>query len=485
MLCKLGVACRTLWVPAVIGLCAGETSGQPVPELVSTVMQTDSTSAKIQSGSDSLALLMPHRVRADTGRMAWGRDDFSSFTDADYCDRAIIAMLRELGRVPHPTLYQSEQDSLPTAARLIAQRCGVHLTVPDVPPATLWGLIRLSLSVAAHAADAHSTIGNARAAAAVERLRALAATPTERAWVLTNAIRTYLTAPIPRLDAARVLLRELEAQQPAVMTEQFQGQVAFMLYWIRVNLDSARHHATQATKIAKSLTPQERDDTDLLLTPYFTLLDLANDAGDLQAQQDILTQTMNEVGEWRRGSDNLLNLMQAQFNVRQSLYGKTAVPLEGEHWFNTGDTPHPTPGKISLLLRLDHMCGSGCRGIYALIRDLHQRYGNDLDITVITETRGFTIGTNVIPVDEEIRRVSEYFLKEQQLPVSLLIDERPYTKGRNGRVQYQTTAIGRIFQGLPGMNAILIDRNQTIRWIGEFRSIKAFQIQQMVARWVN
>jgi hypothetical protein len=409
------------------------------------------------------SIMTPHRTAADTGRMTWGHQDYSRYTSADACDGAVRDMTAEIWRthVVDTLPYDVHADTLPTAAVTVAHACAGHFNVSSTNPSELWSLLRLSVEM-----------GNAhQAEQVVEHQMSLAQTPADKAHVLSGAIQTYLSAHPPMVAQAQRLLPQLDAIGSAAPFAQYGAHSAFMHYWHSVyNADSLRQEAKTSVALLKKMTPDERDMVNVF-QPYMELIFLASTAHDLATQKTLINQGLADVGAWRegRGSDRFLKA-ERLLETQTSLYGKATRALNGKYWFNDGGTPHPAPGKVSLLIHVDHSCGMRCYPLYAVIRYLSKKYGQNLDITLITDTKGYAPGTGPLLPDQEAPQVSHYYLDFLKLPTALLVDVSPTVKQPDGHIEHQPSPIGQMFDEWQLINTVLIDRDGKIQWLGELSS---------------
>ena len=417
------------------------------------------------AGSITAPLLsaQSRQAPADTGRMAWGHKDYTRYTSVDQCDRAAMHVWADVGRVyvPDTGQYSAKADTVPSAVIAAARACGTKFTAADTDPRELWSLMRLSL-----------ILGNdAQAKAVVERQYALAKTSSERATVLTTAIATYMGFAPPRLSAAQALLARLDSLGPTEKVAQFNARLDIMKYWHTLyDVDSLRAHANAALDRIQAMTQDERDAVPVY-EPYMELLMIANEQQDLETQQKLLDRALADVGTWREGRGaEWTGPSSSLLETRRAIYGKKARPLAGSFWFNNGGVPKPAPGKLSLLVHVSHVCSVQCFPLYTLIRQLNRQYGSELDITFVTDTRGFAPGTGPIPANEEAQHASKYFHEFLKLPVGLLVDETPFTKRPDGRLVHKTSPIGELFNGWRMVNAVLIDAGGRIRWLGALSS---------------
>lgn len=399
------------------------------------------------------------RSPADTGRMAWGRKDFSRYESADACDRATEQVLAEFrrSRVFDTLPYRLEADTVFTVARDMARTCGSKYTVETIDPRELWSLFRLS-----------QTLGNFDyTKAVIVRQLALSKTLKDSASVLVKGINSYLSGSPPRLDFAQALLKELDAMGPTQKVSQFEGRVALMGYWQTVyNVDSLRVYATAAVEQSRTMSLVEKDEVPIV-APYNALLTLANETQDVAGQEKIFNEALSDVGSWRDGKGaQWTTAMGGLIEMRKALYGKKTKPLAGTFWFNEKGSPRPLPGKMSLIVHVDHTCGEQCFSKYIVLRQLMAKYGDELDVTFVTETRGFAAGTGPLEPADEAKKAASYFLDFLKFPVAVLVDETPWEKIPDGRRFAQPSAIGSMFAGWRTLNTVLIDKEGRIQWLG-------------------
>jgi len=357
--------------------------------------------------------------------------------------------------------YSVSTDTLPAVAKMVAQQCGARFTVNNVEPGDLWGLMRLSLAMGK----------DDQAAAALDRMIVEAPNDSIRSHVMRTGLLAYLSSHAPRIAPAQKLMQRLDGLAAASRVEKYEGHAQILLYWrIAYNPDSMRTHAKTAITLLQAMTPDERDMVDPF-APYFTLLGLANDEQDVQTQSELVDQALKEVGSWHdgKGTEQFLHaehLVQSQTAV----YGRKTRALKGKYWFNDGGHPHPAPGKVSLIVHFDHLCGVECYPLYTVVRSLHEKYGDSLDITLITDTRGHAITTGIVDAPTEAKAVSDYYLTYLKLPVALLVDVGPVTKHRDGKLEYKPSPIGEMFDGWRLANTVVVDAAGRIQWLGAMGS---------------
>lgn len=437
---------------AVIGLSGR--AGAQVAQPATTTRQGDAANSRSP---------VLYRSTADTARMAWGRKHFERYATVDGCDRAAVSLRAEMSRTRmFDTIpYRLEADTVFTAVRELARACGGKATVEATDPRELWSLFRIAL-----------TLGNYdQANAVVVRQLALAKVATDSANVRVLALDGYLDASPPQLALAQAMLRDLDAMGTSQKIAQFRARVRLFDYWQTVyNVDSLRAYADAARKLALAMPQAERDEVEME-APYEKLIQLANETADLSAQAAYVNEALKELEAWRGGrAYRWVNAMDDMITIRHSLYGKKTKPLAGKFWFNHQGTPKPVPGKASLIIHVDHTCGEPCFPIYTVLRQLMQRYGNDIDLIFLTETRGFAIGAGALEPEAEAKKAASYFLDFLKFPASVLVDETPFTPLPDGRRVAGRSTISTMFGGWQVVNTVLVDQEGAIQWIGALTS---------------
>lgn len=408
--------------------------------------------------------LAPLAVPADTGRMAWGRHDYTSYTSAVACDRAVMHMQAEdwRTRVSDTLPYTLRGDTISPRTRAVARACSARFTVDGTSPVQLWSLLRVALAEG----------DERKASAIIERALSLVPTQTKRAQAFVKAITVLMAGNPPRITTAQALLQRLDSLGATEKIAQLDARVHMLSYWRSVyQVDSLRVYATAAIDLIKGMSTEERNMARNVRDPYSSLLDLANERGDLAMQEQLLNEALEMISGWQGGMNGpwvYENTLLVE--TRKQLYGKPTRALESRFMFNTRGAPRPAPNRFSLLVNVSHNCGDKCLSLYTLIRQLHTRYGDALDITLISATEGWAPEIGPLMAEEEAKIAAAYFLEQKKLPVGVMIDETPFTKRTDGRRERKPTKISSVFAGWRGANAVLIDRSSAIRWLGNMTS---------------
>jgi hypothetical protein len=123
--------------------------------------------------------------------------------------------------------------------------------------------------------------------------------------------------------------------------------------------------------------------------------------------------------------------------------GAPARPLVGEYWYGrdnrTGQLP--APGRVSLIVFVDHRCGARCYPGYSMLKRLGRRFGDSLDVILVAQTFGyFRLRPPPTPAGEA-EAMRHYFLEELQLPGVLNVAVTPFKQlpAPDGRFVYSAT----------------------------------------------
>jgi hypothetical protein len=406
----------------------------------------------------------PHATGADTGRMVWGHQEFSRYTDAAPCDRAVENAIREVRRDKESRTR--EPDTLPPFAVAVARACGRHLAEVDAEHyTTLWSLFRLSLASG----------DDDRAARTLERLLSNATPATLRPSIIASAIEMYVRVKPSRLETARGWIATLDSMQEKtpdhgapVRIARYQARISLMAYYYHrvYDVDRIRSYADEAISIFRKMPVEERDRVDAL-PPYLQMIDLANDRGAITDQQRLLHETISTLARWRSGAAyEIFKALKHRVEGRVALYGTQGPVLPDGMWFNQTDSLRSQGKKPSLIIRLDPMCGAQCASLYAMLRDIAEKYESTIDVILIVETVGYLSRSAPLAPELEARERARYLLEFWKIPGVLLVDHRSVGRYANGMVGYNPGVTSSLFQHWSGGNIVLLDASNTIRWIG-------------------
>ncbi len=411
-------------------------------------------------------------AQADTSDLTQGRVDFSRYTTPAACERAVentrFVVTRGKGMVK--TIFAPEQDTLPTEAIEVGRACVKNFTVQTTAPDQLFYLARLSFMIG----DEHQAI------AATLRQVSLAESDSARGEVLKNAVQLALDAVPMRLQTAEFFAQLLEQQVPTAYLARLQAHHLLLGYYATIfDIPKIRTESNIMIEIVKHLTPDQVNTfAAIAQSPFLYLaIVLTYESGPASALE-LLAKATDSLPALRAAQSRTSMQWVIRSYINQAkLYGKMAPPLVGQLYGMDSSTERPQEGHVSLFVTVDMNCGTFCQGQYALLNRLYQRYSaQGLDITLIAKAVGFT-RRGVIAPDDEVDSIRSYFLSQLNLPVTLLIQQTPYTILPDGRrsnerspfaVQYEDAAL------------VLVDRHRIIHWttpsfhIGQEAILKAY-----------
>lgn len=406
---------------------------------------------------------------ADTGRMAWGHKDFGRYDRPGMCDRA--AMLTrgfETRKYDPDTTLQIREDldaPLPDKVVEVARNCLSTLDTDSIDPRQTWNLVRVLLAI--------NEDENSRKP--IDKLLARGRTRADTLHVLGKAITLYLEATPARLDLALYFAGLVDSlvTGPGVQAIRANIRNNIANHWMsKYVVDSVKKYASEAIEIYRYLEPMEQD-----MVPINSLLGnlitIANERGDVAAQEAILDTARELMSEWRQDNGRKwLEQTARSIDARSSMYGRKTQPLDGAFWLNHGGVPRPTVGKLSLVIMTNHNCGTNIRCIsqFTALRRLQAMYGDKFDMTLISVTQGYAPASGVLTPGEEAEAIAEYFTEFHKLSAAILVDEAPTHTLEDGRVIRDMAPITFTFNDLGGVNAILTDPDGRIRWLGNLRT---------------
>ncbi len=411
--------------------------------------------------------LTPLRSAADTARNAWGRQDYTSYTSVFACDRAVEQMHAEdrRNRAFDTLQYAVEMDTATVRVKTIAQRCGGRFTVDAVPSHQLWALFRVSL-----AADDMD-----KAHAIIQRLLTMAPTAGEQGIVLSIAIKLMMNGAPPRVVAARALLPRLDALGDAAQVARVIARTQLLDYWwLSYQVDSLRAYAEAAVRMLAAMPPEARDSVEAI-RPFEVLFDIAKVNGDVVQQKQLLEQANSVLSGWHgNAGDVWINSEAQSLATQEAAYGRKTPALQGKFWFNTGGTPRPEAGKLTLFIRQAYENGELSAPLYGLIHKLHARYRDTLEIVIISHTKGWVRGRGPLSIEDETQYATQYFLEFKKLPVGILVEEVSFRKRVDGYLVRQATQTDSLWRGWGNyrMNSVLVDRETAIQWFGGMQNTK-------------
>ncbi len=401
---------------------------------------------------------------ADTGRMAWGRIDFSRYVGARPCDRAIRATeflsSRTYNRDTAFRIAASNAADAPIApeALTVAKACGGEFTLATIDPAELWSLLRISFALQ----------NDAQALAAFERRLSLAESVDEQITALAKGVDQMFREPPVRLANIMDLLGRLDALgEPAVM-QRIDIRMQLLEYWYdRYQIDSVQVYAARILALSAPLSPAQQNAIELK-DVWDKLLVIANTTGDIRAQRRVLDSALVHFAGWRGGQGGQWVTGRTQLvDTREATYGKKTRALPADAWANDGGIARPVLGKLSVILKTNHNCGAKCYDQYNIIRQLIAQHGENLDLTFAVGTNGYAPGSGVLTPTEEVVAIKHYFVQYHQLPVAIAVFNSEVDTLDDGRIARRTSSLNTAFGDA---DAIIIDKDGFVRWIGPLKS---------------
>ncbi len=401
---------------------------------------------------------------ADTGRMTWGRADFSRYVGARPCDRAIRATEFLSSRVYNrDTAFRIALPSTADApiapeALAIAKACGGDFALATTDPAELWSLLRISFALQ----------NDAQALSAFERRLSLAESENERISVLMKGADQMFREQPARIVNIMDLLGRLDALGESAILERIDIRMRLLDYWFdRWQIDSIQAYSTRVLALSAPLPDAQRDAIELK-DVWDKLLVVANATGDIRAQRSVLDSALvhfaawrgGQGGQWVTGSTGLVD-------IREATYGKKAQALPADAWMNDGGHPHPVLGKLSIILKADHNCGTKCYDQYNIARQLIAQHGENLDLTLAVGTSGYAPGSGVLTPAEEAGAIERYFVQYQALPAAIAVFNSGADTLEDGRIARRPSGLNTAFGS---SDAIIVDKDGFVRWIGPLAS---------------
>lgn len=411
-----------------------------------------------------------HKAPADTGKIQWGHVNFTPYRYPAMCDRAGREFVRYYSRsyIPDTSLAAMLDSSggtvsVPEEGKEAVQECLAQYSERDVPSEQLWGYIRSALLLSE----------DDKAVAGIERLIREAPDSTLREDVYTTAIASFLMNSPRRIDLVSRYLDRLDKLSEIPPAGSIAMRNLIVSYWqTRYFRDSVHKYAQQSIDIIKRMPFELREKVNAPF-PYGALISMANDAGNLQEQQQWLDSMEAAVGEWGGGRGRMaISNMQQALDFRKSLYGKRANPITEGHWFNTKGQSWPVAGKVSMIVLINHLCMYECVSQYKTIKRLKRIFGDDLHITLLTQSAGYSIGTFVLNEQQEGDSIVSLFSTVYDMPYAVLLDPRPTSKLPDGRIIRGPGPIAELFEEWRGYNTILTDKHGRIQWLGSLSSEK-------------
>jgi hypothetical protein len=313
-----------------------------------------------------------------------------------------------------------------------ARRCAARFTEPTTDLADFVPLLTLYLA-AGRDSDATGLVARRLAAVPAKHAR-------ERVAVSDSALDIYLSAQPVRLDAAeQILVGRARDGSDRLDRIKIYGRLISLAYGVGDTV-RARRAARWAVAVADSLTKAERESDK-----FETLGGTGGGKRILFSAARVLTGFPVILDSLRRGTPALAALERSMWAAvtreRPDAFpvpvGKQAPAITAEYWIpaEAARTPHPTPGRVTLVQFLDH---DGCLGYtrsgdvggicamrLSALRRLGERYPA-LEITIVSRTRGFFLYAPPPSPAEEVEHIREWFAPYRIPRVTVAVASTPF-----------------------------------------------------------
>lgn len=399
---------------------------------------------------------------ADSGIIQWGHQDFAHYSYPSMCDRAGQELIRLEFRSLEAISKESsnKNKALSSDSKALIEGCLAGYSLDSLEGRNLWGYIRGSLLL-----DRDDW-----AKAGIEKAISNAIDSSMKIDMYETAIKAFLSNSPRRLDLVEEYLLRLDRLNDTPIAASISMRNLLIKHWrSENNSDSVHRYAIEAIDIMKSMSNEVKDEVNAMY-PYWQLIELANESSNLLLQQDWLDSLKLHLVDWAVGekAQQIANL-QRLIDFRKSLYGRRTNPITDGTWFNISEGRWPADKKVSLLVLVDHLCSrASCLNRYRTIRDIKAAFGDDLHVTLVTPSSGYSIGTYTLSLQEEGDSIVSLFTNSYGMPYSVLLDPRPTARLPDGRIVFGVGPVAEMFQEWRGTNAILTDKEGRVRWMGTF-----------------
>jgi hypothetical protein len=278
-------------------------------------------------------------------------------------------------------------------------------------------------------------------------------------------VDVYAGAPQPKLAKAERYVAELDSMGTAAAVERMLAHKAMA--------DQARFRdsvAMQETEITAAMKAMGEITGDLrkeyapsAASVYQGLADLRARKGDGPGALAVVEEGRTLLVPLRPSVAPIFASMPRWY----TLIGKQAPAMQATQLFNASNTGTAAPGKPSLLIFVTHGCAPlpVCYAGYATLKRIAAKYGDKVDVTLMTRTTGY-YRNELIKPEAEMARVKEYFLEFLQLPGSLVVRKADFDKQDDGRLIVRSSPNGEANQ-LPGgiLMTYIVDKAGRIRLV--------------------
>lgn len=329
-------------------------------------------------------------------------------------------------------VYRPATDSVPASVRRSILACASRFTPTSVADREVFDLVQL------YQWTGQTDLWQAALTRLLGHERTL---PIEhRAWVLSLLVDGALGAYPTQPAAAISYLAQLDSMGAPMGMYRMLGHLSLSQYWETVNDTSAAEAEARGALAASSAMPLgDRQDWAFTLIDVYSALVRPVSVGHPPAAALAIWDTaLADLTPLRPPGSGDLAMLQGQImgaRAPYTLLGTEGVPVHGDHWYGTPDdsTPPPRRGQVTLLIFGGHLCGGECYPLYAVLRRLHDRYGPDVRLVLMTSTAGSYRNRVEPDPAAEADSARHYFLDFLRLPITLAVDETPFSRKADGR----------------------------------------------------
>jgi hypothetical protein len=343
-----------------------------------------------------------------------GHVDFSRYDQPSACWHAVRLASAVADRASVDSArYAPDGDSLPANVVAIARQCGARFTVGAVAPRELTSLAALSIAMG----------NDAQAAAAATRLGAVTRDPEERGWALLSVVQAYVDARPSRGASADQLIARLDSiGKPA---DAARGNAHLLLRTDAIaRFDRPRwERESQAIlALAQQMGPDAQG--DLTQGAGGVIMDLLFAEVYQATPAAAIARTMQLVAAsgFKYPSDSATVLLTLSSLLEP--IGKPAPPVVTTHWYGPHGTNWWVPNKVSVAFATSG--GIVDFRLQGVIRRLHAKYGDSLDIALLTRTAGFIGDSPPLEPAAEADSLRVLYQDVQHLPVTVAVGETPF-----------------------------------------------------------
>jgi len=354
-----------------------------------------------------------------------------------YAEYNVEQCVAAVDRAREYAAWDARRDTLGPAVRIVApeylsvvetaRQCTAHLAIGQLPRAAQLALL-------------HLWVAGGEDALYLKELRAgltQIQTPVERVARLKDEVLRLLDLRPARVPLADTLIAELDRLGPPA------GEAAFAAHMRRATLardmddfPSARQEVRRSFDAESAF--RRFDSTWVQRDPKARGIRAITElwAQHLVPRDSLLRRNGPEAffDSWRH--DAGIEAKRWHLSARDSADlvstalrggGQSAPPLQADFWFGPADRSDlPSTRRVTLVVFVDERCGAGCYEEYGAVRRLKRRFGERLDVVLVTNTKGYFREHPPLDPAAEADVLREYFLDELGLPAMLAVVNAPF-----------------------------------------------------------